>query len=66
MQVALNILKNENDIDVVIGDYHMPLMDGLEIIEKSGYYSWIEHLEGVHNLIVEFVGIEFKRMDYEN
>lgn len=34
-QDALVILKEQNDIDVVISDYHMPLMDGLEFITEA-------------------------------
>lgn len=34
-QVGLGILKNSNDIDVVISDLEMPLMSGLEFIENA-------------------------------
>jgi two-component system, response regulator, stage 0 sporulation protein F len=34
-QNGLEILKNNKDIDVVISDYEMPFMSGLEFIEKA-------------------------------
>ena len=34
-QNGLEILKNDMDIDVVISDYDMPFMNGLEFVEKA-------------------------------
>ncbi len=34
-QVGLDILKNNKDIDIVISDFNMPFMNGLEFIEKA-------------------------------
>ena len=34
-QVGLGILKTNKDIDVVISDFNMPFMNGLEFIEKA-------------------------------
>ena len=34
-QVGLRILKNNKDIHVVISDFNMPFMNGLEFIEKA-------------------------------
>jgi len=34
-QNGLEVLKNNKDIDVVVSDYEMPFMNGLEFIEKA-------------------------------